>query len=263
MKMKKKTRGAEVAKWYELYRDHGYTLRSLEPVAGVSYGQIRNLFTKYGFDLRNPSRIPSIVTDKLQSITTPEDAYWYGFLSCDSSINRNTLSIVLKHSDKTHLDKLQSYLGTQYKYNHNKRTGCIGFSLPVTAIYDRIAANGLLEGKHNRFVPDLSGNLADHYWRGAFDADGGVYTKDYRISFTGPERFVSGFRKWLNIRKSGGYAGAYYQRSNGLSWEYKIGGVKQISLLYDRIYGSGGVCLDRKQSMFEMRVTMAKIYLDK
>src|SRR4051812_9808472 len=110
------------------------------------------------------------------SIDTEDKAYWLGFIAADGNVQftakNKCLSIGLKFSDKTHLEKFALCLNYNGPISTNRTIAKI--TLYSAQLTKDLATHGILPRKSFNVKP-WSGSpyLLKHYWRGVFDGDGG------------------------------------------------------------------------------------------
>jgi len=241
----------EIIKYYQ----DGKTLREIAKIYNVSHNAIRELLIKNNIKMRNVSRQYKNKMYVMYKIDNYLTAYWYGFLICDSYINRNMLVLALKKTDIEHLKKFLSFLNYQTEIKNIKNL--ISVNIPVTGEYEILKNNGLCYLKRNRFIPVMDKNLVGYFVRGMFDADGGIYNNEYIISFSGKFEFIKFFIEYLNIpalRKKhsklfNNYAGICWKYNNN-SYCYKLSGIVAYQAL-QKIYFDDKIYLDRKFKLYQ------------
>lgn len=148
-------------------------------------------------------------------IDTEEKAYWLGFLTADGHINniRNMITIDLKVSDRTHLEKFAAALKSSHliTYRECKLNGKLFPQAGIQVNSPRLvsALKKLGVGPKKSFtvqpcksVPEI---FLSAYWRGIFDGDGCIcYPNNnkgkkriWNVSLVGNEFIVSGFQQYV------------------------------------------------------------------
>jgi predicted transcriptional regulator len=176
------------------------SISDIEEALGRKWNAIKNVIYKLGLR-RDKSRFCQGIKRKkvidLTEIDNEEKAYVLGFIAADGSIycRKGTtvykLSIVLSEKDKDHVFKLrdiispESNVGT-YKIPKPKKGGehyCKDFYVSFNfAVADRYLSNNLLRHgivprkTYNPQIPtSVPEHLFQHWVRGYFDGDGGIY----------------------------------------------------------------------------------------
>lgn len=196
------------------------------------------------------------------SISTPEQAYWLGFITADGCVsddpNYTVLEIALQKRDADHLLKFAD---------------CIESTSPLQVSRDnmRIRAHSkhMVESlKHLGVTPRKSlivkpwsgiPNLMPAYWRGLFDGDGcisrrkedpGRKNRRWSISIVGSYDCVDGFREWAQ-EICGSIASIHKATKISERWSWAVAGTEKPQILARELkiaYPSG---LSRKQDLLE------------
>jgi hypothetical protein len=173
---------AEVVARYEAWE----RVREIAASSGISVDLVLKSVHRSGADLRSLSeahaRLP-LRHDALD-VLTPDAAYWCGFLFTDGTVFRRpgrsaTIALVLKKSDRRHLEKFREFLGSGHAVtsvkpavvalNGGQGTGAVRFAVNSERLGDRLKALG-------RYGPGVDPELARSrdFWRGAIDGDGTI-----------------------------------------------------------------------------------------
>lgn len=197
--------------------------------------------------------------DSFSSISTPEKAYWLGFLTADGCVRENlsTVTLHLKAEDASHLDKLQEALESNYPVKTALRDNSAYASLTVCSkkLVRDLVRLGVHSNKTNNVCPwDEPSELVADYWRGVFDGDGCLTQQRRRGQNQWHLHFVSGS---LELAKAfhavacecSGSRGKLYERNS--VFEVAIGGNRKVARFVAFIYRNASVALDRKQRLAE------------
>lgn len=145
------------------------------------------------------------------SIETPEQAYWLGFLAADGYIVKNEINIQLQKQDKTHLKKFSEAIngnltvrdingknnfGTSFSHHRvSFKSNYMVESLKQKGIYPTKS----LTLKYPNF---LKNNLQSFWIIGYLDGDGCISKNKnkMRIIFTGTEDVLAGIKNFLSSK---------------------------------------------------------------
>lgn len=177
----------------ESYIEKQITFKQIAKELGVGYNTVLRYAKKY--DLKSTigsqgARKHNFNVDFFKEINTEEKAYWLGFIAADGCVYNNSnawrLQINLKGSDKEHLERFQSAIGSNYKIAEKivgKSEVC---QLKVNSkimCFDLIEL-GIIERKSLQVkMPQIPQHLIRHFIRGYFDGDGNIknfYDKNNR-----------------------------------------------------------------------------------
>jgi len=156
--------------------------------------------------------------DFFERIDTEEKAYILGFIATDGNVYHCKrkkqyfrLGITLSYQDIDILEKIRDLISPQTKITKTKR-GYAALHIYSRKIFEDLQSQGIMPKKTFKVKPPrLDKNLMCHYWRGAFDGDGGFYiTKNankqnyeqWRAAFTGNKFMCKGFSDFIEINKS-------------------------------------------------------------
>lgn len=160
-----------------------------------------------GFDFKRKSYIN---LNYFTNITTPEQAYWLGFLAADGYIVNNELNIQLQKQDKKHLQKFSDAINGNLTirdingknnfgtaYNHYRVSIKSDQLVKDLAKYGVVAKKSLILDR-----PPINPNLYGYWIIGYMDGDGCVSKnkKKIRISFTGTKEVLEFIKSYLNSK---------------------------------------------------------------
>jgi len=187
------------------------------------------------------------------------DPYWVGFILGDGCVYRyrgkpKGLHIALHSRDRTHLEKLQTYLKTDTpirKAGINSRSSDIALYLRITreALAKKLIETGIYPNKSKTALVPNTMKFNRDFWRGLIDADGtlcivegkpyiGLYgTYDICRGFIDYIKFIFGkdFTKRQPIQNKSIYKVAFTRHA-----------AKQILI---HLYQDGDIALDRKMKL--------------
>jgi hypothetical protein len=232
---------------------------------GCSLTTIRNDLIKHGYPAYKGKE--AIVC--FDALETEHDYYWYGYFMGDSSCTTDNL-LALSSVDKDHLQRFIDHykLHPRVKIRLNKKAvgnqrALYSFNLNSKKLVHKLRTLGFTKGlKCTRVLPDLSltsiltPHLTDAFWRGMFDADGGV-GHCIRPTYTAPIHFVEAFRDHVNIpseRRNNNrddHAGCFYPRPNGTTAEVKYS-FGQTTPLFTKLYSNAHIYLPRKRDLVKL-----------
>lgn len=194
-------------------------------------------------------------------VTTPQQAYWLGFITADGSITRNahesTLTLELAKYDAGHLLKFARDVGTDAPVRETRRD-CARIRVGSSHLMESLAALGVTERKSLVVEPPLEKlrGLERYYWRGLWDGDGHIsQTKarhpQWTIGLVGSRACVDGFASWARPI-CGSRAECIAETKNPLCWKWAVGGAGKSQRLAEELRLAGmAVALDRKQVLLE------------
>lgn len=189
-------------------------------------------------------------------ITTPEQAYWLGFLTADGGVIKNAktyaLRLELAETDAEHVQLLADAMGSD-KPLWNRR-GCVGVSLDSWRLVESLGRLGIGQRKSATVEPwDGLADLMRHYWRGLFDGDGCICRSGsyWQMSICGSEACVEAFAAWARPI-CGSRAKAIPVRPGATCWQWVIGSTRMATLLARELYEGAPVALRRKQQLAEI-----------
>jgi len=238
----------------------GHSTRAIGAMLGHGKSTVNAVIVRHGGELRQKVGVDH--PDYFDAITTPEQAYWLGFLSADGSListvahpEGNHLSVRLAARDKGHLVKLKEALGAHASVldgisnGFGKPTPSANLNVGSRRLMDALIALGINPRKSATVKPwDGPADLMPHFWRGLFDGDGSLAIKGpglWTAFLCGSEPCVLGFLAWAH-EICGTSATPYFKTG---CWYVSISGKYQVPKLVRAMYGDATVSLDRKQKI--------------
>jgi hypothetical protein len=188
-------------------------------------------------------------------VDTEEKAYWLGFITADGCIpdnGKNTLTVELKESDASHLQKLCASLKSDRPILLSSR-GCVKVYFGSWQIVDSLKTLGLGYRKSGTVRP-WSGpaHLMPHYWRGLVDGDGTIVPQRVRNKWTiglcGSVHCVVEFCNWAR-GVTGSRALPRQSTHSPSCWYWQTGGTWAPQRLAEALYADATIYLDRKKDL--------------
>ena len=184
--------------------------------------------------------------------TEEETLYYYGLLLADGNLHKNTLSIILKHSDKDILEKLAKYFGENYEVKDKVSNGFKQARLSISyyKINERIIQQGFEPAKSlKEKLPkcyDDSYNMR-HFWRGFIDGDGTVkFVNNIRdIRLLGSKEIVTEFAKFVSKHSNCIYKDPYEDKKVKGCYRVSYNGKYASDVAY-LLYNESNISLSRK-----------------
>lgn len=240
---------------------------------GIHKDTVVNIARRAGLTIRRSGTVRGAINEHFfGEIDTEESAYWAGFIAADGNVmDDGVFSVGLSAADVGHLEKLRAALkATNPVRVYAARapsvtpSGQLLTPGPVAVFASKsptlcagLARHGITPRKSLTAVaPDLRTDLMRHYWRGAFDGDGGIWKGSTRnprawgASFTGSDAMASQFCGF--VRAHLGTVGCMqpHSVSAGVS-TFSAGGAFGVYRLLDLLYRDAIVSLDRKRVLYE------------
>ena len=191
------------------------------------------------------------------SINTPEQAYWLGFITADGSVSRSkkgcTFRVQLKTDDLEHLQLLTNALGSnQPVHICNKDRGVVA-QFNSSRIVNSLTRLGVIERKSLIVKPWIGpDDLMPHYWRGLFDGDGTIFysqpMKGWCVGICGSLACVNGFAGWARD-KCDSTAKVYITSKHSECWGWRVQGSRKPQRLAEALYRNETVSLARKRTL--------------
>lgn len=125
-------------------------------------------------------------------IDTPEKAYWLGFLFADGFSNNNRVTLALKESDKSHIEKFKLFtkseqpIRTGIIFNKKYKKKYINYHITIHSKYlsNRLNELGIIPKRPKFDLSELPEHLYRYWIAGLFDGDGSVSVgKQPRVIF--------------------------------------------------------------------------------
>lgn len=265
----------EKTELFKLFETAEYTGKQLSELFPISDVAISALLRRNGYKAKSQSELQrkySIVEDFFDKIDTEEKAYVLGLLYADgyNNINRNSVSLGLKESDKEILDKIttliQSTKPLQYvNISSQKKTD--GFENSQNQ-YRLVIANKHISQKlvelgcgkaktHNLTFPteeQVPSHLIRHFVRGYFDGDGSVSNgKAPKVDIVGTMCFLESLQDVLlhELFFSKTRLNQRHKERNNNIRSLQIGGNKQCIKFREWLYEDATIFLKRKKDIFD------------
>ena len=145
------------------------------------------------------------------SIETPEQAYWLGFLAADGYIVKNEINIQLQKQDKTHLKKFSEAINGNLTVRDINGKNNFGTSFSHHRV--SFKSNYMVESLKQKWIyptksltlkyPNFLKNNLQSFWIiGYLDGDGCISKNKnkMRIIFTGTEDVLAGIKNFLSSK---------------------------------------------------------------
>ena len=190
-----------------------------------------------------------------ETIDTEEKAYWLGFLYADGYVNEkdNLIIVGLKHEDKEHIVKFQSFFQTNAPYvdkvNNGGRPYCF-FRLYDKKMVKDLYTQGLYNKKSLTLEPNFNmpSELIIHWTRGLFDGDGSIYPhtsprahERYYIGLVGTESILKYTQQVWGVQRK-----LDYNRSVP---KFTICRKEEVNRILHLLYDNSNIFLDRKKNL--------------
>jgi len=192
--------------------------------------------------------------DFFERIDSPEKAYWLGFIAADGGLRSpkhgggRRLTLNLSAKDRSHLILLNSTLGSSGPLRRWKSRGPNGgYRLTISSakMCRDLESHGITPRKTFSLGPPtgIPSRLNLHFIRGYFDGDGSVYFHNYsgrlRAKITSASLKIL---EWIHSILGFGWIS-----SEGNKFHIHFSPRK----IYEFMYGSSGVYLERKKLVFQ------------
>jgi intein-encoded DNA endonuclease-like protein len=188
-------------------------------------------------------------------VSSPDKAYWLGFLLGDGSVSERSVRVELSEIDVDHLEKLESFMKADCPISRSRKK-CVRVSFNSTTLVNSVAKYGLIPNKTDIVVtPNLPANLLSHFYRGILDSDGWVILhrskrqKDFgEFGFSSANiKFLEEIQKWVSVQlgRKVGYI-KERKRKNQRCCQLIFGGNRLFISLFEIFYKDAGTYLDRK-----------------
>lgn len=252
-----------IAKMYDEGKSAYQIARDLDLTHTIIYGSLdrtgierrgkNEAYRKYHFD-----------EHVFDEIDTPEKAYWIGFLYADGYINRTSLRLNINIEDKSHVEKFNSFLDSDYPILEEDRLCNLNNKMTYKALLivthhhfaERLLELGISSGREDFNMSEIPQHLY-HYWiLGYFDGDGCItrrknigYNEYFaRVNFSANKKDVLEFivRQFSSF---GGIKNKKIQTRKG-SFAIDYCGKNICRKIYDYMYEDTTVFLDRKKEKF-------------
>ena len=127
---------------------------------------------------RQDLNLGDLQVNYFEEIDTEVKAYLLGLFAADGCVytknGSKLFSIQLQEEDSYMIEYIKNELKAPRKIVYDKRDKSASISIINDVFVCHIMKYGVLEGKSDRFFPNISGQLIPHYIRGLFDGDGSI-----------------------------------------------------------------------------------------
>ena len=190
-------------------------------------------------------------------ISTPEQAYWLGFLAADGAVldgyGTYAVRLELAKKDAEHVHLFARAMGADTPPRSSGEKGTVYVALNSRYLVESLGRIGIGPRKSATVEPwDGPADLMPHYWRGLFDGDGciGRHSKQrphsWMLTQVGSRACVVGFAEWA---KSICGTRATPVHVKGGCWSVAIGGSYTPQKLATALFGDAPVALPRKLAL--------------
>ena len=179
---KTEKRNEDIPVAVEMY-ESGLTIREIAGQLKINRGVMGRTLGRHT-EIRKPD--PVYYDDTVFDEINEHSAYWAGFLMADGCIHekrgsgQQVLSLSLKSSDESHIEKFKAFMKTNATIGRAIRRGRFEYStIAITSqkLCDTLSKYGLGVRKTYNAVVSSRVEFDRHFWRGMIDGDGGVYNK--------------------------------------------------------------------------------------
>lgn len=236
---------------------------------GIAPTNILSLLRRREVSIRPKGLRKYYVNDEIfNRIDTEEKAYWLGFICADGHVSDTSLVVEINGKDILHLEKMKKFLQSEHVIR-NTRKNCVILSIGSGKLVQSLRKLGLQGNKtKNLKTPKIDESLLRHFYRGAFDGDGWItsrQSKNTKSEFcssglttweigmsSGSTEFIHEFHNWIcrQVGKKCGYL-ADRNKKNQQVWQLTIGGNKLFSTIVDIFYKDVSVYLERKHERYK------------
>jgi len=226
----------------------GGTCKSVGLQFGLSAQTICNVLARTGTPAKSDFRIP-IHNEGAFDTTTPESAYWIGFLLADGCIHYlrgryPKVVLELGIEDWAHVEKFRSFIQTDTRVASSHLGAAARLEVTSERIVNALKFYGVTERKSltASVHPELRSNR--DFWRGVIDGDGNLgYNKGNNcphLGLAGTRDVIDAFRDFCGIE---GTIGAHHKISTLVYYSYNA------AMLAKRLYDDASLFLDRKKQL--------------
>lgn len=234
----------------DLYRS-GLGIKEIGKVVGVSGASVWLVLKRVGIERSGRGKRRYKLNVDSFSKGTDESDYWAGYIWGDGSIlvagGKYRLSVTIKGSDMVHLEKLNKFLCSDYPIK-----GYEGRGYGIGRVYWRLDINSkelidVLEREYGLVSREVK-HISLGFIRGLIDADGSIGIERVGVPFISLAskdlRLMERVMEWIreNVVENDYHL---VKRDWGI-YEVKFKHRKCVEIV-KRLYGYGGVSLDRKQ----------------
>lgn len=200
------------------------------------------------------SRIYAVNEEFFDCIDSESKAYWLGFLSADGTVGDCFVRLALSSRDREHVRKFVVALESEHPVviRGDRCLTHIGSKkLAESLIRLGVVPRKSLILKPCDTIPEF---LLSHYWRGAFDGDGGIWPSrirgylNFNLSFVGTEEMVRGFASLVSAH----VRTATRPRPHSANvWAVRYSGIALPQKVAFLLYSGATVYLERKKKVVE------------
>ena len=249
-----------------LYAD-GKGAPEIGRIIGCHSSAVYYVLEEAGIDRRE--RIGCENPGYFDDISTPDRAYWLGFIGADGCVtgfrnNAPRLQIKLARKDRDHLLLLHAALKATHPVIDNEQHSA-GAMRPYSTLtvyspplVDGLMRHGITPRKSHTLQPwDGPADLMPHYWRGMMDGDGHITINDHGVytGLVGSEHVIRAYTAWVNAN-----FGTRVNARTGQTraWVVQVGGLgargSAVCRLLAALYDDAPVALARKKALADLAV---------
>jgi predicted XRE-type DNA-binding protein len=189
-------------------------------------------------------------------IDTEEKAYWLGFIAADGWVTAKQVKLALAAVDADHVRAFRDVLDSDATISRREKSANSGHwggarvevAISSIDLVQALAVAGIHARKSLTAEPWAGPlELMRHYWRGAFDGDGGFHKepkeRGWSLSFVGSQAMVAGFSAFA--RQATGSSAKMRPKKGGI-WGFEVHGRLGPRRLSAALYEDVAVALPRK-----------------
>lgn len=205
------TTSLEVQQQIVALYSEGLSISLVAECLGIHKSTVSKWVKHHGGQIRDPKLARRIYTHDEKAFTrsSPEEAYWLGFLLADGCVSRSfrggslKLSVALAQRDEEHLERLRSFLRYDAPLTRDTRRNHVRLSLLSDNVCNTLIRKGCHPNKSLTLAfPDNGYFHSCHFTRGFFDGDGSIYYNDKvycqpTFSIVGTENFLTDLQEIL------------------------------------------------------------------
>jgi len=159
-----------------------YSAKKLAKIFNCDRKTIHKILNKNGIFLPNLGRFQKKIYCDIKFFTklSPISAYWAGFITADGCLfNKNeSLSLGLKKSDITHLEKFKKAIKTNASISYIKSNKSVHILICSQKLLSSLIKLGITPMKSSRIEKiKIPPSLMSHFIRGVYDGDGSISGK--------------------------------------------------------------------------------------
>jgi len=182
------------------YNEANMTQKEIANYYGCGRNTIYRRMQEYDIEVRDNSHSISYLNvneDYFEEIDTKKKAYWVGFITGDGNVYNNMLSFNLSKNDKQQLKKFKDDIKSQHKLSDVECNNGVKLAITRKKIVEDLINLGIVPDKSHKniSIPNVPDKFINHFIRGLFDADGGVYKREnyygQEFEITGSERIIN------------------------------------------------------------------------